>query len=299
MTIVRRERKDNFAIVPNVVANDERLTFAERGMLVYLLAKPHDWKVDVNNLRNVGGVGRDKVYAMINRLIETGYLKRVTTRGAGSRFAAHEYIVYDDPIPDQLPLAARCAVPLPENQDMEKPLPENQETAEPLPENPLADFPDPANQDAILKTKNTNTPQNPPSLFHEQDSNQRFATLIAEWPDDRKPPRLTKLLRRFTNLPADEQEAMVHNAARWRRWMVFKNRKPLLTTYFETAGWRILSDAPDFDTDGRFVLKPGTPYWDAWMRLIEAKYGAERRKSVEARKYFLVETPYPTEAEAA
>ena len=299
MTIVRRERKDNFAIIPNIVANDERLTFAERGMLVFLLAKPHDWRVNVEHLQNVGGVGRDKVYAMLRRLIETGYIKRVTKRGKGARFASHEYIIYDDPVPDQLPLAPRVVEPLPEMPEVDEPHPENQEMVHPLPEKPLTEFPDPANQDAILITKTTNTPQSPPSLFHEQDSNDRFAKLIAEWPDDRKPNRLSKLLRQFASLGADDQNMAIEQAERWRRWMIFKKQKPMLTVYFQTRGWRLLADAPDFDNQGLFVMKPGAAQWDAWLTWISTKHGEKPKQSVEKRGYFLAPTPWPEQRDMA
>ncbi|WP_421849950.1 hypothetical protein [Oricola sp.] len=277
-------------------------------MLVYLLAKPHDWQVNVENLRNAGGgvrdgeskrVGRDRVYAMLNRLIETGYLKRVTKRGARAQFASHEYIVYDDPVPDQLPLVPRVAEPLPENPELAEPRPENQEVAAPFPEKPLPDSPDTEKPHALLNPQTTN-PQSPHSLFPEHDSNDRFTSLIAGWPGDKKPKKATKLLRRFSRFHPDEQVLIVEKAAEWRRWMYAKDQSALMTTYFETTGWRVLADAPAFDGKGRFIVKPGTPWWTQWIGWIEDRYGADARRRTEERGVFLPEAPYPPkEAKAA
>jgi hypothetical protein len=59
MTVIRRSRNDRFAIIPNHVAEDGRLSFAERGLLVHLLAKPEAWTVQIRELQAQEGVGRN------------------------------------------------------------------------------------------------------------------------------------------------------------------------------------------------------------------------------------------------
>lgn len=129
MTIVTRRRSDKFAIIPNAVAEDTRLTFEARGVLCYLLAKPHNWQVSVDDIRKAGGIGRDKVYRILKELLEAGYLRRAIHRDHAGKVTETEYTIFDEPIRD------------------EKPLPENPDTAE-----PEAGEPDTANQDGLIRT---------------------------------------------------------------------------------------------------------------------------------------------------
>lgn len=91
MSIVKRNRSKNFAIIPNQIANDSRLSFEARGLLCYLLAKPGDWQVHVNGIRAAGRIGRDKTYRILQELAEAGYLERIPKRGAHGRFASYDY----------------------------------------------------------------------------------------------------------------------------------------------------------------------------------------------------------------
>ena len=44
MAIIRQKRKKRFSIVDNKVIEDKRLSFKARGLLIYMLSKPDDWK---------------------------------------------------------------------------------------------------------------------------------------------------------------------------------------------------------------------------------------------------------------
>ena len=58
--IIRRKRVRDFTVVGNEVAEDERLSFEALGLLTYLLSRPDNWSVQVKQLCNRGGCGRDK-----------------------------------------------------------------------------------------------------------------------------------------------------------------------------------------------------------------------------------------------
>ena len=97
--IIRRKHSGDFAIIPNGTANDENLKADALGVLVYLLAKPHDWKVIIADLRKRFGIGRNRVYAILNELAAVGYVQRTQRRDDEcSRFVDVEYIVFDMPI---------------------------------------------------------------------------------------------------------------------------------------------------------------------------------------------------------
>jgi hypothetical protein len=65
--------------------------------LVYLLAKPEDWKVIVADLRRRFHIGRNRVYEIIRELEAAGYVQRTQNRAARSRWGDTEYHVFDCP----------------------------------------------------------------------------------------------------------------------------------------------------------------------------------------------------------
>ena len=102
MSIVRAARKSNYYMLPSSVIEDRRLSWAARGLLVYLLSKPDNWCVKMTDLLNqtrqaIGGrSGRDKVYKVINELRTAGYLYQEFIREGGG-FRGVEYEVSEVP----------------------------------------------------------------------------------------------------------------------------------------------------------------------------------------------------------
>jgi hypothetical protein len=97
-TVFKRRRRNNFTVLGNAVLFDGRLELEEMAAIVKLLAKPHDWQVHPGALRKEWGVGREKFYRIINKLIKLGYVTRgEMIQDAWGRFTACEYIVTDEP----------------------------------------------------------------------------------------------------------------------------------------------------------------------------------------------------------
>ena len=69
----------NFTIIPNDLVNDERLTFEALGLLTYLLSQPDDWRVVPGQIKNRGGVGRNKTYQLIKELAIVRAARRAGT----------------------------------------------------------------------------------------------------------------------------------------------------------------------------------------------------------------------------
>lgn len=97
--IIRSNIRQNFTVIPNEMANDDRLGADTLGLLVYLLTKPNDWKVRVNELRKRFDMGKDKTYRILGNLEQLGYVIRESVRTEG-KFAETRYIVRDIPCPD-------------------------------------------------------------------------------------------------------------------------------------------------------------------------------------------------------
>ena len=139
MSIVRAPRPiSNFYILDKRLSEDKRLSWAARGLLVFLLGKPDNWQVSIANLINetAGSVrpsGRDAAYALLRELEQAGYVTRSRPHKVEGTFAAFDYIVRESPFTE-----SQEVVPLTENPEMVlSPLTAEPRTAEPLPANPL------------------------------------------------------------------------------------------------------------------------------------------------------------------
>lgn len=129
MSVVRREYTGNYAVVLNSTADDENLKADALGVLVYLLAKPHDWQVNIANLRKRFGLGRNRVYDILGELAGAGYVLRTQPRNQERRFGDVEYVIFDSPDTRDAYLAKAGNMP-------ETPLPQIREAAQATPRKP-------------------------------------------------------------------------------------------------------------------------------------------------------------------
>lgn len=101
---IRRASKDSsspYKSMSRALFEDSTLSFEARGVMGYILVKPDDWNVRITDLRNAGGIGRDKTYRIIDELITAGYIKRVTERREDGTIGDTTYFVYEEPCPDK------------------------------------------------------------------------------------------------------------------------------------------------------------------------------------------------------
>lgn len=87
----------DFTIAPNEAINDGRLSWAARGMLLYLCSKPETWEVNITDLVNQTkqaskSSGRDAVRSVMKELIDNGYMRKTQKRKAG-KFASNDHEV--------------------------------------------------------------------------------------------------------------------------------------------------------------------------------------------------------------
>jgi len=98
-TIIRTKKSENpFVMIDKYGVNDEHLSWKAKGILVYLLSKPDDWTVRVEDLVKRAKDGRDAVKAGLRELEDNGYLSRHQHRGEKGKFGEIEYIVYERPL---------------------------------------------------------------------------------------------------------------------------------------------------------------------------------------------------------
>jgi len=118
-TIIRAPRRERFVVMDQRAVEDDRLSWAARGLLCYLLSRPDDWKVLVNDLRKRGNLGRDGIYRLLRELRTVGYARFLRRRDKNGRIRGGTYIIREiaglpDPeLPDTV--LPETAVPGPAN----------------------------------------------------------------------------------------------------------------------------------------------------------------------------------------
>jgi hypothetical protein len=99
MTIVRREHRAQFTIVPNAIFLDDRLSIEAKGVLGYLLSRPHNWQVRLDHVGRTLRIGRKKLQRIFRELIGAGYVTREQPRTADAhRFREIDCVVRDVPL---------------------------------------------------------------------------------------------------------------------------------------------------------------------------------------------------------
>lgn len=104
MSIIRAPRPDSrFYTLDKRISEDARLSWAARGLLIFLLGKPDNWNISIEHLKRQTEASRiktrrDGIYALLDELQSTGYVtRRAQQRDASGRLAEADYIVSEDP----------------------------------------------------------------------------------------------------------------------------------------------------------------------------------------------------------
>lgn len=258
MTIITRQRTGNYALIPNSVAEDSRLSFEARGLLCYLLAKPNNWKVVLRDIQEAGGIGRDKTYRLLKELREVGYVTLDIKRGPGNRIEEQNYIVYDCAVPDRLPL--------PEKPEVARPVPEKPEEEKLLPENPASGVSGSGKAGRLNK--------NPYLIKPTRYIDGRFQAFWESVELAHRHCHREAAETLYLNLPADiDRTNAVEIWPLHHRIEVLRGRAPKLIAYLKSKVWRELLDAPAVNKDGLFKITPDREEWSAWIDEIRAKHG--------------------------
>jgi len=166
MATIRVAKKKEFPYIQIdkfVIDKDDRISWAAKGVMTYLIGKPDDWEVNVKDLIKRASNGRDAVYGIINELIDAGYIEREQARGSSGdgKFGDITYLVHETPLhQNPLPKVDKRkkkspSEPVPDNPDTGKlavktPVPDNPDTAKPVDNPPFTEKPDTGNSDTGL-----------------------------------------------------------------------------------------------------------------------------------------------------
>jgi hypothetical protein len=122
MTIIRRQHNSRFASLPNAIWEDPSVSVEAKGVLGYLLSRPHNWNVRPYQVGQVLNIGKDKLQRIFQELISAGYVTREQNRDEAGSFGSMEYIVRDETV---------ASLPQPENPQTAKPHAVDPQTANP------------------------------------------------------------------------------------------------------------------------------------------------------------------------
>lgn len=99
MSIFRTRKRENpFVQIDKTVIEDDSISFQAKGIMVYLLSKPDDWKILMVDLEKRGTNGRESIRSAVKELCAAGYMVRVKARDESTgRMDGWQYDVFERP----------------------------------------------------------------------------------------------------------------------------------------------------------------------------------------------------------
>lgn len=94
MTIFRKPHHRRYTCISNQLAQDNNLSLRARGLMLYFLSLPDDWKISVTHLVSVMKEGRDQLKNIIRELKDAGYIYLTKEKFQGESV----YHIYEEPI---------------------------------------------------------------------------------------------------------------------------------------------------------------------------------------------------------
>lgn len=148
MSNFRNATRTNFTIVDNAILERPDLSWRAKGLLIYLLSRPHDWRIYTKHLVSAFNFGRnpsgkEAVQSIIKELIETGYIIKDSTRNEAGRFEGISYLVFSEPQQNQ-GIQPKPAKPVSVKNDQSN-RSKSPEWAKPSPDKPASVNPEPTN----------------------------------------------------------------------------------------------------------------------------------------------------------
>lgn len=87
----------NFVTVHKSFIHDDNLSWKAKGILLYLLSRPDDWRIYETELNKHSSDGRDSLRTGIKELEDAGYIHRTRRRNEKGQLREYEYQVFEQP----------------------------------------------------------------------------------------------------------------------------------------------------------------------------------------------------------
>ena len=96
MSIIRRDKTDNYSVIHNECFRDDTLSARAKGIFAYLMSLPDDWKIYKTELHTHFAEGRDAINKAFGELMDRGYITKKPSRSDdGKVLNGWDYTVYE------------------------------------------------------------------------------------------------------------------------------------------------------------------------------------------------------------
>lgn len=96
-------RQKPFTMVDNELINDEKLSWAAKGLLIYLVSKPDNWKVYKADIVKHATNSKDSVSGIFKELRNTGYMTLTRFINERGQVISWSYDFYEEPLTTPIP----------------------------------------------------------------------------------------------------------------------------------------------------------------------------------------------------
>lgn len=308
---IRRGRRNaRYTAICNEIIDHPTLSPEAKIALIYLLSKPDDWQLQINDIRRLLGTGgrrcgRNKAYEVIKELKASAYIVAVEELRNG-RFHRLTYYVFDEPLSDPAAFKAelrgertakgtgdvQCAETTPK-----APRPGIRETVA----SSRPGFRDPEKRH-VTKDRITQTTEIPPpspvrprraSALAREAADLEFSKFWADWPEADRPRAQPLAGKLFAGLAPAERRMAVQFAHAYRTTRGRTDGFAPMITYLREQLFVEFDGAPEIDSEGYYVITRDRPEWSSWMDHLRGRYSAEVVEREAARGWFLRPKRWP------
>lgn len=103
MAVFRVDKTRAYTVMSNHHLHNKKLSFKAKGLMSFMLSLPENWNYTERGLSRFAKDGRDSIRAALLELEAEGYLIRRQSRNEDGTLAEMEYIIYEQPPPENVP----------------------------------------------------------------------------------------------------------------------------------------------------------------------------------------------------
>ena len=101
MAVFRVERNTGYTVMSNHHLRNKELSLKAKGLLSQMLSLPEDWDYTLAGLSYINREKIDAIREAIKELEKAGYIKRSRERDEKGRLRGADYVIYEQPQPDE------------------------------------------------------------------------------------------------------------------------------------------------------------------------------------------------------
>ena len=148
MAVFRVERNTGYTVMSNHHLRNKELSLKAKGLLSQMLSLPEDWDYTLAGLSYINREKIDAIREAIKELEKAGYIKRSRERDEKGRLRGADYVIYEQPQPDE---EQEATPPISDLPTLENPTLDNPTLEKPTQKKPTLENPTQLNKD-IQKT---------------------------------------------------------------------------------------------------------------------------------------------------